>query len=407
MPNTSMSDTPLFAALEPRAPDAIIALMEQAKADPNPDKIDLGVGVYKNTDGDTPIMRAVLGAEKRWLEEEDTKLYMGTVGDADFRGALLDLVLGDDHPALAGGRIASSQAAGGSGALRMGAELIVSAYPDATVWHSDPTWANHTPLIGSAGLAMKPYPYYSRETLGVRFDAMMDTLRNEAKAGDVVLLHGCCHNPTGADLSDAEWDQVAALMAERGLLPFIDLAYMGLGRGLREDAYGLLKCLELCPEVVFTVSCSKNFALYRERVGLVGIACADADTAKTVQGHLGAIQRTLISMPPAWGARVVATVLGDRDLRHSWNEELTEMRTRIRRLRRALADELSVQGGEGLANAVRDQQGMFSTLPIGREGAEAIRKSHSVYITNSGRMNIAAANLDNIPRLAKALLEAL
>ena len=400
-----MTDT-VFSALEPREPDAIIALMEQAKADPNPDKIDLGVGVYKNAEGETPIMRAVLAAEARWLEREDSKIYMGTLGSADFRADLLDLVLGDDHPAVTGGRIASSQAAGGSGALRMGAELIRSARPGATVWHSDPTWANHTPLIGSTGLAMKPYPYYDRETLGVRFEAMMDTLRENARPGDVVLLHGCCHNPTGADLSDAQWDAVAALMAERDLLPFVDLAYLGLGRGLTEDAYGLLKCLELCPEVVFTVSCSKNFALYRERVGLVGVACADADTAAVAQSHLGVIQRTLISMPPAWGAMLVTTILRDRELRYQWNEELAEMRSRIRRLRRALADELSVQGGDLLANAVREQMGMFSTLPVTRDSAEALRRNHSVYILNSGRMNIAGATLDTIPPLAKALLEA-
>ena len=404
---TDAARHPLFSALEPRAPDAIIALMEQAKADPNPDKIDLGVGVYKNAEGETPIMRAVLAAEARWLEEEDSKIYMGTVGSADFRQSLLELVLGDDHPSLTGGRIASSQAAGGSGALRMGAELISSARPGATVWHSDPTWANHIPLIGSAGLEMKPYPYYDRDTLGVRFGEMMDTLRAEAVPGDVVLLHGCCHNPTGADLSEAEWDELVALLAERGLTPFVDLAYLGLGRGLREDAYGLLKCLELCPEVVFTVSCSKNFALYRERVGLLGVACADAADAKTVQSHLGAIQRTLISMPPAWGAMLVTTILGDRELRYQWNEELTEMRTRIRRLRRALADELSVQGGEEIARAVRDQQGMFSTLPVSKDAARHMREAHSVYITDSGRMNIAGATLDTIPTLAEALLDAI
>ena len=394
----------MFDALTPRDPDAIIALMEQAASDPNPDKIDLGVGVYKNTEGETPIMRAVLGAEKKWLEEEDTKLYMGTVGNADFRKAMLELVLGEDNAALIGGLIASSQAAGGSGALRLCAELIVEANPEAVVWASTPTWANHIPLISSAGLAMKSYPYYDKDSLGVDFAAMMDCLRTEPKAGDVVLLHGCCHNPTGADLSEAQWDELVALLVERGLVPFVDLAYAGLGRGLREDVYGLLKCLELCPDVAFTISCSKNFALYRERVGLAGVKASTREAAEVAQTHFGAIQRKLISMPPAWGAMVVATVLGDRDLRHDWNDELNEMRTRIRRLRRSLADELSVQGGEDLARAVADQQGMFSMLPVTKDQAIRLRNAHSVYITNSGRMNIAAANLDNIPRLARALL---
>ena len=391
----------MFEALTPRAPDAIIALMEAARADGRDSKIDLGVGVYKNTDGETPIMRAVARAEAKWLEAEDTKLYMGTTGSADFRDKLLDLVLGDT---VARERIASSQAAGGSGALRIGAELIQEVQPGARVWHSTPTWANHVPLIGGAGLELKPYPYYDRETLSVDFAAMMETLERDAKAGDVVLLHGCCHNPTGADLADEEWDALAALMAAKSLTPFIDLAYLGLGRGLAEDAYGLRACIAACPEVLFTVSCSKNFALYRERVGLVALVTAP-DTAKVVQSHFGAIQRKLISMPPAWGANVVDTVLGDRELRHEWNEELTEMRTRIRRLRRALADELDVQGGEDLARAVRDQQGMFSTLPVTPEQAEALRVDHGIYITNSGRMNIAGATLDDIPRLADALLK--
>jgi aspartate aminotransferase len=398
----------MFDALTPRDPDAIMALMEAAKADPNPEKIDLGVGVYKTSDGETPVMRAVSGAQAKWLAEEDTKLYMGTTGSADFRKALLELVLGDDHPDLRGGRIASSQAAGGSGALRIGAELIVQAAPNpkkrASVWGSTPTWANHVPLISSAGLEMKSYPYYDRESLGVDFEAMMATLRAEPKAGDVVLLHGCCHNPTGADLSDAQWAELAAFMAERELLPFIDLAYLGLGRGLSEDAFGLKTCLEVCPEVLFTLSCSKNFALYRERTGLVGLKTASKATTDIAQTHFGAIQRKLISMPPAWGAMVVSTVLHDRELRHEWVEELNEMRTRIRRLRRALADELSVQGGEDVARAVADQQGMFSMLPVSKAQAEKLRAEHSVYITNSGRMNIAAANLDNIPALARALL---
>jgi len=398
----------MFETLSLRAPDAIIALMHQAQADTRETKIDLGVGVYKNTDGETPIMRAVEKAQIRWRDEEDTKLYMGTTGTADFRKHLLELVLGEDHHAHA--RIASSQAAGGSGALRIGAELIQESSPGATVWHSTPTWANHVPLIGGAGLELKPYPYYDRENLAVDFTAMMQTLETGAKAGDIVLLHGCCHNPTGADLSDEEWDALAAHMSAKGLIPFIDLAYLGLGRGLREDAYGLLACIEACPEVLFSVSCSKNFALYRERVGLIALVARDEDSAAVVQTHFGAIQRKLISMPPAWGANVVSTILGDRELRHVWNEELTEMRTRIRRLRLSLADELNVPNtnskhGEDLARAVRDQQGMFSMLPVTPAQAESLRSDHGIYITNTGRMNIAAANLDNIPRLADALLK--
>jgi len=394
----------MFEALTSRDPDAIIALMEAAKADPNPEKVDLGVGVYKNSDGDTPIMRAVSRAQAEWLESEDTKTYMGTTGSADFRAQMLELVLGADHAAIKESRIASSQAAGGSGALRIAADLIAEAKPGASVWHSTPTWANHVPLIGGAGLSLKPYPYYDRASMSVDFDAMMQTLQTEAKAGDIVLLHGCCHNPTGADLSEEEWDVLSAFLADRGLLPFVDLAYLGLGRGLKDDAYGLLACIEVCNEVIFALSCSKNFALYRERVGMVAIISADKSVTDAVQTHLGAIQRKLISMPPAWGAMIVQRILSDRDLRHEWNEELTEMRTRIRRLRRALSDELNVQGRENLAQAVRDQQGMFSMLPVTKAQAERLRNEHSLYITNSGRMNIAGATLDSIPQIAKALL---
>ena len=391
----------MFQDLPPRAPDGIIALMQAAKADTRPDKIDLGVGVYKNAEGETPIMRAVARAQERWLGEEETKLYMGTTGSAAFCAALLELVLGEGHEAL--GRTAASQAAGGSGALRMGAELIKAANAGARVWVPDPTWANHTPLIGSTGLELQTYPYYNRETLGVDFEAMMEALRTKARAGDAVVLHGCCHNPTGADLSEAQWDAVAELLAERDLLPFVDLAYLGLGRGLREDAYGLLRCIETCPEVLFAVSCSKSFALYRERVGMVALA-TQADRVDVVRGYFGSIQRTLISMPPAWGANVVGTVLGDRELAHSWREELDGMRRRIRRLRRELSDELNVQGGEDLARAVVDQQGMFSALPLSRDQARRLREQ-SIYVTDGGRMNVAGATLDTIPRLAKALLE--
>ena len=397
----------MFDQLTPRDPDAIIALMGQARADTRPGKMDLGVGVYKNTDGDTPIMRAVVKAQARWMEEEDTKLYMGTTGSAEFCRALAAEVLGEDHPALATDRVAVAQGAGGSGALRLGAELIREAHPDAKVWVSTPTWPNHTPLIGSTGLEMRSYPYYDRETLGVDFDAMMACLREEARPGDVVVLHGCCHNPTGADLTEAQWDQVAALLAARDLLPFVDLAYLGLGRGWREDAYGVLRCIESCPEVLVSVSCSKNFALYRERVGIIMAVCESADAARVAHSHFGAIQRKLISMPPAWGANVVSTILADRELRHDWREELEGMRARIRRLRRSLSDELDVQGGDTVSAAIRDQQGMFSTLPLSADQAVALREGAGIYITNSGRMNIAGASLDDIPRLAEELLKVL
>ncbi len=397
----------MFEKLTPRPPDAIMHLMAMAKADNNPDKIDLGAGVYKSPQGGVPIMRSVRQAEIDHLSQETSKTYVSTVGHADFRRLLLELVLGKNHKALKEKRIASAQATGGSGALRLGAEMIYQASPDATIWVSTPTWANHVPLISSAGFKMESYPYYNRETLGVDFDDMINCLKDKAKAGDVVLLHGCCHNPTGADLSPAEWDEVSALMAEMKLIPFVDLAYFGLGRGMEEDSYGLRKVIELNDEVVVAASCSKNFGLYKERVGLIAVVAANAEQASTVQTLLGATQRRIVSMPPDHGASIVATILGSAELRADWIAELTDMRERMLGLRRALSEALNVQGGEVIARAVKDQNGMFSTLPLTQSQAEKLRSEHSVYLLNSGRMNIAGASLNNIPRLAGAILDVL
>jgi aspartate aminotransferase len=381
--------------------------MEACKADPNPQKIDLGVGVYKNEAGETTVMKAVKQAEKIWWDEEATKTYVSTVGRADFRESMSAMMFGADNPVIMEGRLATAQAAGGSGALRLGAEVIKSAAPDATVWVSTPTWANHIPLISSAGLKMENYPYYNRETLGVDFDDMIAHLRANAKAGDVVLLHGCCHNPTGADLSPEQWDIVAEFLIERSLTPFVDLAYFGLGRGMEEDVYGLRKILAVCPEVLVAASCSKNFGLYRERVGMIAVITKDDAMAKIAQSQLGSIQRKIISMPPDHGAALVAKILGDESLRAIWVEELNAMRGRMLELRAQLSNALSVQGAEVMAEAVKNQNGMFSTLPVSKEQAEALRQDHSVYMTNSGRINIAGANSENIPRLASAILDVL
>ncbi|MEM7729102.1 MAG: amino acid aminotransferase [Pseudomonadota bacterium] len=397
----------MFDRLSPVPPDAIIALMQQCQADTRDHKVDLGVGVYKDAAGTVPIMRAVKTAEERIVDEEKTKTYVGTTGRAGFRELVLELVLGSDHPALTEGRVASSQAAGGSGALRLGAQLAYAATPDATVWVSTPTWANHVPLIGSTGFRLESYPYYNRETLGVDFDDMLAHLDAHAKAGDLVLLHGCCHNPTGADLSEAEWDRLVPFLNERGLVPFVDLAYLGLGHGLEADGYGLRLCARDCPEVLFTVSASKNFGLYKERVGLLGVVCESTDATKAVQSQLGAIQRTLISMPPDHGAQIVERILGHGELRRIWSDELAEMRERISGLRQMLSEALDVQGGEHIARAVVAQNGMFSMLPVTPAQAETLREDHAIYMTNSGRINIAGANAGNIPAVAGALLDVL
>jgi len=397
----------MFEALQSRPNDAIMELMQQCKADTRENKIDLGIGVYKDATGQTVIMKSVKLAEEMWGREETTKIYVGTTGNQDYCDDMLALMLGADHPAITEGRIGASQSAGGSGALRLGAELLKVVAPDATVWASTPTWANHVPLISSAGFKMDSYPYYNRESLGVDFDDMLAHLDKNAKHGDIVLLHGCCHNPTGADLSPEQWDHLAPFMAERGLFPFVDLAYFGLGRGMAEDTYGLRKMIEICPEVLLAASCSKNFALYRERTGLIAAITKNAEKAAAAKNQFGAIQRKIISMPPDHGAAIVTRILRDDKLRTLWEGELDEMRERMRGLRQLLSEALNVQGGEAMSRAVKDQNGMFSTLPLSAAQAERLRSEHAIYIMNSGRMNIAGANASNIPRLAEAILDVL
>ena len=397
----------MFEALQPRPNDAIMELMQKCKADEREHKIDLGVGVYKDASGETVILKSVKLAEEMWGREETTKTYVGTTGNQDFCADMLALMLGADHSAIAEGRIGTSQTAGGSGALRLGAELLKVVAPEATVWASTPTWANHIPLISEAGLRMGSYPYYNRDTLGVDFEDMLDYLDKNAKRGDIVLLHGCCHNPTGADLSPDEWDRLAPFMLERGLFPYIDLAYFGLGRGMAEDTYGLRKMIEVHPEVLLAASCSKNFALYRERTGLIAAITKSAEKAKIAQSQFGAIQRKIISMPPDHGAALVTRILRDDNLRGIWETELDDMRERMRGLRQLLSEALNVQGGEAMSRAVKDQNGMFSTLPLSPAQAERLRNEHAIYIMNSGRMNIAGANASNIPRLAAAILDVL
>ncbi len=397
----------MFETLTSRPDDPIMAIMELCKADANPKKIDLGPGVYKDATGSTTILKAVKLAEELWNREELTKTYVGTVGNQDFCRLMLDLVLGAQHPAITEGRIGAAQSTGGSGALRLGAELLKASLPDATVWASTPTWANHIPLITEAGLKMDSYPYYNRETLGVDFDDMITHLGTQAKRGDIVLLHGCCHNPTGADLSHAQWDRLAIFLAEKGLNPFIDLAYFGLGRGMADDTYGTLKVIEHCPEVLIAMSCSKNFALYRERTGLIAAVTKTPEAAKITRSQFGAIQRKIVSMPPDHGAALVVRILGDDVLREMWVNELESMRDRMRGLRTLLSEALNVQGGEAISAAIKDQNGMFSTLPLTKEQAQKLRTEHAVYLLDSGRINIAGANASNIPRLAESILAVL
>lgn len=397
----------MFETLTQTAPDAIIGIGKLAAADTNPNKVDLGIGIYQDEVGATPVMRAVKNAERLWLDTEDTKKYVGIHGNPSFNESMAELMFGEGNPLLTSGRLSVTQAAGGSGALRIGTELLKMANPGARVWVSTPTWANHTPLIGSTGLPVKQYPYYDKASQSVNFERMCTTLRNEAKSGDIIVLHGCCHNPTGADLTKDQWQVVCDILIEKNLMPFVDLAYTGLGDGLDDDAYGLRLLANTCPELVLAASCSKNFGLYRERTGLVVALAKTPEDAALCHGQVGLIMRRMISMPPDHGAAIVAKILNTPELKSDWLSELETMRLRMTGLRQDLAKALSVQGAEQMANAISTQKGMFSLLPVTPEQAETLRSKHSVYLLNSGRINVGGARTETIDRLADAILTVL
>ena len=394
----------MFETLSPTPPDAIIQMIKLAASDHNPNKIDLGVGIYQDKMGATPVMTAVKTAEALWAKEEDSKKYIGILGNPDYNRLFTELMFGKNSEAITSGRLAMAQSAGGSGALRLAAELIKLANPSATIWVSTPTWANHQPLIGSTGMKISQYPYYNKETQQIDFDDMCAHLKDNAAAGDAVLLHGCCHNPTGADLTRAQWGVIADLILEKNLLPFVDLAYAGLGDGLDEDSYGLRLLADKCPELILAASCSKNFGLYRERTGLVAALAKTPEDAALCNGQIGLTMRRMISMPPDHGAAIVAKILGDDTLRAQWMAELEAMRQRMSGLRSSLAQALSVQGAEQMAAAIAAQKGMFSLLPVTPAQAETLRSEHSVYLLNSGRINIAGARTETIDRLADCIL---
>ena len=391
----------MFENLTPAKPDAILSIMQAFREDKRANKIDLSVGVYKNAAGGTPIVAAIREAEARLYKAQDTKTYLGTTGDAGFNAAMIDLVFGAGADKS---RVRGAQTPGGSGALRMCAEIIRAARPEAVIHAPDPTWANHIPLLSSAGLTLKTYSYFDAATGGVRFDAMMRDL-GQAKPGDVVLLHACCHNPTGADLDQAQWRSVGTLLLDRGLLPLVDLAYMGLGAGLDEDAFGVRHLASIMPEMAVAISCSKNFAVYRDRVGLAAILSQNAGQADIVNGKLGAIARSLWSMPPDHAAAAVRIVLEDEALCANWKTELDSMRMRIQGLRADLAAALNRQSNSQAYDFIVKQAGMFSRLPLTEGQAQRLKDKHAVYIVPDGRINVAGLNAENTEVFARAYAE--
>jgi aspartate aminotransferase len=396
----------MFEVLPQLPADPILGLSTAFKADENPHKIDLGVGVYKDEQGHTPILSSVAKAQQILLNKEDSKTYITPQGVQGYIDGMLQLILGNGNKVLLENRVAAVQAPGGCGALRILSELLKRCNDKLTVWVSDPTWANHIPLIGNAGLNIETYPYFNKADAIINFEAMVASLEKVSK-GDVVLLHGCCHNPTGADLNKEQWNKVLELAQTRGFIPFVDIAYQGFGDGLEEDAYGVRLLVNNLPEVLIAASCSKNFGLYRERVGLAAMITADSKIRGAVQSQIQSIARGIYSMPPSYGGALVNIILSDGDLRQEWMQEVEAMRSRMQDLRGLLVSKLAEKGASKDFSFINHQKGMFSYLCISPEQVQAVRSKHSVYFVDSSRVNIAGISLNNVDTLAEALVSVL
>ena len=377
--------------------DALLALIALAEADPRPDKIDVGVGVFRDGEGRTPILKVMKQAERILLETQETKAYLGSAGDKRFAELLRPILLGEH---AGDERIAGLQTPGGCGALRLGFELIATANPGARVLVGTPTWPNHPAIIDGVDLEIVEYPYYERGQAVVRFDAMMDAFES-ARAGDVALLHGCCHNPTGADLDADQWAEVVRVVTRRGLIPLVDIAYQGFGRGLDEDAAGLRAILSACDDVVVAQSCDKNFSVYRDRVGSLFVKTASAGTTATAMAHVMQLAREMWSMPPDHGAACARIILDDPQLRADWLIELEGMRDRINSVRRRIA------AADSRLAYIGQQFGMFSMLPFSKEQVVSLRSEHSIYMADSGRFNVVGMSDAAIDRFVGAVVETL
>jgi aspartate/tyrosine/aromatic aminotransferase len=377
--------------------DSLLQLIALCNADPRPEKIDVGVGVFRDGEGRTPILKVIKDAERILLETQESKSYLGGAGDVRFAELLRPILLGehaDDE------RIAGVQTPGGCGALRLGFEVIATVNPNARVLVGTPTWPNHAPIIRGVGLQMVEYPYYDRNACSIRFDAMVAALK-EARAGDVVLLHGCCHNPTGADLDDEQWDEVTRIVSERGLLPFVDIAYQGFGRGLDEDARGLRGLLAACDEVIAAQSCDKNFSVYRDRVGSLFLKTGSTDATARAVAHVFQRAREMWSMPPDHGAAAVRIILDTPELRQRWPGELAAMRDRINSVRQRIA------AADPRLGFIGRQFGMFSMLPLTKEQVLKLRTDHAIYMADSGRFNVVGMGDGQIDRFTAAVVDAL
>ena len=376
--------------------------MERFKEDPRSDKVNLSIGLYYNEDGIIPQLQAVAEAEARLnAQPHGASLYLPMEGLNTYRHAIAPLLFGADHPVLAKNRVASIQTLGGSGALKVGADFLKRYFPGARVWVSDPTWENHIAIFEGAGFEVSTYPWFDDETNGVRFEDFLEKI-NTLPERDIVLLHPCCHNPTGADLSDAQWDEVVKVLKARNLIPFLDIAYQGFGAGMEEDAYAIRAIANAGMPMLVSNSFSKIFSLYGERVGGLSIVCEDAETASRVLGQLKATVRRNYSSPPNFGAQVVAMVLGDSELKAAWLAEVEGMRTRILAMRQELVNVLKDTVPGGNFDYLLKQRGMFSYTGFSAAQVDRLRDEFGVYLIASGRMCVAGLNSRNVQRVAQA-----
>ena len=393
----------MFKHLKAVSGDPLLALIVAHKQDTNPKKVDLGVGVYKNDNGETPILHSVKKAEAILLEQEDSKSYLGIYGASEFEAIIQNLVFGNNNPLITSGRIRSTQTPGGTGALKVAADFISANLKKARLWVSDPTWGNHESIFNSAGVEVKTYPYYDAETNGLRFDDMMTTLKAEAKEGDVLLIHACCHNPTGIDLQPEHWEIITDFVNDRGLLPLVDAAYQGFGDGLDEDLAGLRHMAANVKSMLIANSFSKNFGIYRERCGGLSIMAETKEEANAAFSIIGQAIRANYSMPPAHGAAVVYTIMNTPELKAEWEQEVATMRNRINDLREKLVAKLAASGTSKDFSFIKDQRGMFSYSGLTLEQVHTLRNEYSIYIADSGRMSISGVSDHNIDYLCDSI----
>ncbi|MCX7558458.1 aspartate/tyrosine/aromatic aminotransferase [Sulfitobacter sp. F26204] len=391
----------MFETLKEPSPDAILGLVKMYREDPREAKIDLGVGVYKDATGLTPVMRAVKAAEQRIWEVQDSKVYTSLAGDPAFADAMVSLVLDDAVPR---NTVAAIATPGGTGAIRQAFELIQNINKDARVFVSDPTWPNHLSILSYLGIEAVSYRYFDNETRGVDFDGMMQDLK-AARKGDVILLHGCCHNPTGANLNSAEWDAVIKLLQDSGATPMIDIAYQGFGDGLEADATATRKLVAAVPEALVAASCSKNFGIYRERTGILMAVSKNTDAQSLHQASLAFLNRQNFSFPPDHGSRIVTTIMDDDDLRQDWMAEVEAVRLGMLGLRTQLAAELQRLSGSDRFGFIAQHRGMFSRIGTTPDKVEALRVEHGIYMVGDSRMNIAGLNAQTVPILAQAIVD--